>query len=66
MTHLNILMKTLKKAFRFLALILIIALASVLPVPITFYKKDDLTKYQIEQIDTEDKDTENEDAKEIF
>jgi hypothetical protein len=59
-------MKTLKKAFRFLALILIIALASVLPVPITFYKKDDLTKYQIEQIDTEDKDTENEDAKEIF
>lgn len=66
MTHLNILMKTLKKAFRFLALILIIALASVLPVPITFYKKDDLPKYQIEQIDTEDKDTENEDAKEIF
>jgi hypothetical protein len=59
-------MKTLKKAFRFLALILIIALASVLPVPITFYKKDDLPKYQIEQIDTEDKDTENEDAKEIF
>ncbi len=66
MTHLNILMKTLKKVFRFLALILIIALASVLPVPITFYKKDDLPKYQIEQIDTEDKDTENEDAKEIF
>jgi len=43
-----------------------IALASVLPVPISFYKKDDLPKYVIEQIDSNDDETNNNDIKELF
>jgi len=45
-------MKLIKRTLRLFTLILMIALASVLPVPISFYKKDDSPKYQIEQIDT--------------
>ncbi len=59
-------MKTLKKGMRLFALALIIALASVLPVPINFYRKDNLPKYTIEQIDTKDDDTEEDDIKELF
>ncbi|SFZ89226.1 hypothetical protein SAMN05428642_10158 [Flaviramulus basaltis] len=59
-------MKTLKKALRLLALAFIIALASVLPVPITFYRKDNLPKYTIEQIDKKENDDEDKDIKEIF
>ncbi|WP_332243881.1 hypothetical protein [Flavivirga spongiicola] len=59
-------MKTLKKALRLFALILMIALASVLPVPITFYKKDNLPKYTIELVEKKDDDTESEDIKEVF
>lgn len=43
-----------------------VALASVLPVPITFYKKDNMPKYNIELVDEKDDDTENEDVKEIL
>lgn len=59
-------MKTFKRTLRLVALILIIALASVLPVPITFYRKDNLPKYLIEQIDTKDDETESEDIKKLF
>jgi len=45
---------------------MIIALASILPVPITFYRKDNLPKYLIEQIDSKDDETEDEEVKEIF
>ncbi|MDD7886474.1 hypothetical protein [Flavivirga sp. 57AJ16] len=56
-------MKTLKKALRLFALILMIALASVLPVPMTFYKKDHLPKYTIELVDKKEDDNESEDVK---
>lgn len=49
----------IKRILRLLALILMIALASVLPVPLIFYKKDKMPKYLLEQIDKkkdEDKD----------
>ncbi len=59
-------MKIFKKALRLLALALIIGLASVLPVPITFYKKDEKSQYIIEQIDKKEQDAENEDIKELF
>jgi len=50
-------MKTFKRFLRLSALALMIALASVLPVPITFYRKDDLPKFLIEQLDQkEDED----------
>lgn len=52
--------------FRLLALVVIIALASVLPVPITLYRKDNLPKYTIEKIDTKEEDTEKDDIKELF
>lgn len=59
-------MKTFKRILRLIALLLIIALASILPVPITFYRKDNLPKYLIEQIDAKEDETDNEDIKELF
>ncbi len=58
-------MKSIKKALRLLALIFIIALASVLPVPITFYRKDNMPKFKIEQIDKKKDDTKKDDIKAI-
>lgn len=49
-----------------MALTLIIVLASVIPVPITFHRKDDLPKFKIEQVDKEKKDEDNQDIKVIF
>ena len=48
-----------------MALILIIAMASVLPVPILFYNKDKLPKHLIEQIDKKESKIENREIKEI-
>lgn len=59
-------MKTIKKFIRLSAFLLMIALASVLPVPITFYTRDNLPKYIIEQIDTKDDETKDDDIKELF
>lgn len=59
-------MKTCKRILKLVALILIIVLASILPVPITFYRKDNSPKYLIEQIDAKENETENEDIKELF
>lgn len=42
-----------------------IALASILPVPMIFYKKDKNPKYFMEQIDKKKKDL-NEDIKELY
>ena len=47
-------------------LIFIIALATVLPVPMNFPRKDNLPKFQIEQIDELDDDDEEHHLKEIF
>ena len=43
-----------------------IALASILPVPITFYKKDNLPKYTIELVEKKEDDSESEDVKDIL
>ena len=59
-------MKTFKKGLRLFALILMIALASVLPVPIIFYRKDDLPKNLIEQIDITHDEDEKDNIKELF
>jgi len=56
----------IKRLLRLLALVLMIAMASILPVPITFFNKDKLPKFVIEQIDEKEEDTEKEDIKEIF
>lgn len=55
-----------KRVMRLLALAVIITLASFLPVPITFYRKDNLPKYTIEKIDTKEDDTEKDNVKELF
>lgn len=56
----------IKRLLRLLALVLMIAMASIIPVPITFFNKDKLPKFVIEQIDKKKEDTEKEDIKEIF
>jgi len=59
-------MNKIKRIIRLFALLLMIGLASILPVPITFYRKDDTPKYVIEQIDTKEGDSEKDLEKEIF
>ena len=56
----------IKRLLRLLALILMIAMASIIPVPITFFNKDKLPKFVIEQIDEKEDDSEKEDIKELF
>ncbi len=52
----------IKKFFRFVMLLIFIIIATILPFPIKFYKKDNLPSYEIEQIDEkeDDESTENE------
>ena len=59
-------MYNFKKALRLLALVLLITLASALPVPITFYRKDNLPKFKIEQIDKKKNNEENGDIKKPY
>ncbi len=56
----------IKKLLRHLALIFMIALASILPIPMTFFRKDNLPKNLIEQMDTKNDHTDDEDVKELF
>lgn len=58
-------MKSIKKVLRLIALVLIIGLATVVPVPITFYKKDNLPKFKTEQLDKKKEDHHKEDIKVI-
>ena len=58
-------MKSIKKALRLLGLVLIIGLATVLPVPITFYRKDNMPKFKTEQLDKNKEDLNKEDIKVI-
>lgn len=55
----------IKRILRLLALVIMIAMASVLPVPILFYNKDKLPKHLIEQIDKKESKIENREIKEI-
>jgi len=43
-----------------------IALASVMPVPLTFYAKDNLPKHLIEMVDKKNEEDEEEEAKALF
>ena len=51
----------IRKFLRFLMLLIFIIIASIVPFPIKFYKKDNLPSSEIEQIDKkeEDENTEN-------
>ena len=50
-----------KKIIRLISFVILIAMASVFPVPMTFYSKDNLPKYLIEMVDKkEDEDEEEE------
>ncbi len=55
----------IKRIIRLFALALMIALACVLPVPMTLYKKDDLPKNLIERVE-QDKDKEDEEEQALF
>ena len=57
---------SLKRGLRLVALILLIALACILPVPITTYRKDNFSKHLTEQVERKDEDEENNDIKELF
>ncbi|WP_298236839.1 hypothetical protein [uncultured Algibacter sp.] len=56
----------IKRIVRLIALALMIALACILPVPITFYRKDNTPKFKIEQLDNKEDDSAEEDIKELF
>ena len=56
----------IKRILRLIALALLIGMACILPVPITFTKKDNLPKYLIEQIDTKENDDNEKDVTELF
>ncbi len=56
----------LKKTLRLFALIVIIALASLIPVPINLYRKDNKAKVYVEQIDEKEIDKDNEEIKVLF
>jgi hypothetical protein len=56
----------IKKYVRRASLILLIILASMLPMFIPTFKKDKLPSHVIEQIDTKDEEDEDGDTKELF
>lgn len=56
----------LKKTLRSIAWITLLVLMSMIPIPIPFPKKDNLPKYLIEQIDTNENEDEKDDIKELF
>ena len=55
-----------RKILRLIALVFMIGLACVLPVPMSFTKKDEAPKYLIEQIDKHEDDTQDTETKELF
>jgi hypothetical protein len=56
----------LKQIIRVSALTFMIVLASVLPVPLTFYAKDNLPKHLIEMVDKKNEEDEEEEVKALF
>lgn len=55
----------LKNTLKLLAYALIIALASVLPIPMTIYFKDNLPKHLIEMVDKKKEEDEKDEIKEL-
>lgn len=56
----------IKKYMRFISLLLLIILASMLPMFIPTFKKDKLPSHVIEQIDTKEDEEDEDTIKEIF
>ena len=56
----------LKRLLRLIALALMIGLACVMPVPMNLFRKDDLPKHTIEQVDLNEDDDDDQDIKELF
>ncbi|GGD10879.1 hypothetical protein GCM10011368_11080 [Hyunsoonleella pacifica] len=56
----------LKKYIRFLILLIFIIIASIVPFPIKFYRKDNLPSYEIEQIDKKEENENEEDDYQVF
>lgn len=59
-------MKSFKKSLRLLTLVVMVGLACLLPVPITFHRKDNMPKFKIEQIDKKLEDNDKEEIKAIL
>jgi hypothetical protein len=59
-------MKKFKRFLRLFLLLLMIAMASVLPVPILFYGKDHLPKNLTELVEDVTEDDEEDDIKQLF
>ncbi len=55
-----------KKLLYFFMLLLFIMIAAIVPFPINFYKKDNLPKYTIEQIDKKEEEDEEGDDYQAF
>ncbi len=56
----------IKKLLRFLMLLIFIILASIIPFPIKFSKKDHIPNFKIEQIDKKEEDDDNESQYQAF
>lgn len=56
----------IKKKLRLLVLAFMIGLACILPIPMTFFRKDNLPKNLIEQVDINEDEDESDDIKELF
>ena len=59
-------MKNIKRILRLFLLLLMIGLASVIPVPILFNSKNNLPKNLIEHVETSDDEDNVDDIKELF
>ena len=56
----------IKKFLRFLTLLIFITIASFVPFPIKFYRKDNLPSFEIEQIDKKQDDENTEEDYQAF
>ena len=56
----------IKKFLRFLMLLIFIIIASIIPFPIKFHKKDNLPTYEIEQVDKKEKEEDKENECQAF
>ena len=59
-------MKTFKRIMRLFLLLIMIAMASILPVPILFYGKDHLPKNLTELVEDVAEDDDEDDIKQLF
>jgi hypothetical protein len=59
-------MKTFKRFLRLFLLLLMIGMASILPVPILFYGKDNLPKNLTELVEKTKEDDKDDDIKALF